>query len=250
MNAIILAAGKGARLNGIAGSDPKCLIRVGGLSLIERQVGILRECGIDRISIVVGYGADRVRNVCGSRVNYITNTIHDSTNSLYSLFLARRLLHQGAVIMNADVLFHPQLLYDLLEAKQEDALLIAYKDSTTPPFGDEEMKVKVRQDRVVEISKHMDPDYADGENVGIAKFGRIGGTLLVELLNLLIDRAAINEWAPRAYQDFAAQRPLHALATRGYPWIEIDFPEDFSRAVDEVLPNIEAFDRIVTQRSA
>ena len=56
--------------------------------------------------------------------------------------------------MNCDVLFHPQLLDDLVTAQHEDALLIAYQEDDAP-FGDEEMKVKVRRGRVVDISKTM-----------------------------------------------------------------------------------------------
>jgi len=48
------------------------------------------------------------------------------------------------------------------------------------------------------------------------------------------------DWAPKAFGTFAAERPLHAIGTRGYPWIEIDFPEDYQRAVREVLPAIES----------
>ena len=73
--------------------------------------------------------------------------------------------------MNCDVLFHPQMLSDLVTSRHEDALLIAYQDDDAEPFGDEEMKVKVRRGRVVDIAKTLSPDEADGENVGIVKFG-------------------------------------------------------------------------------
>ena len=47
-------------------------------------------------------------------------------------------------------------------------------------------------------------------------------------------------WAPRAFQRFAARRPLHVVGTRGLPWIEIDFPDDYRRAVSEILPQIDS----------
>jgi NDP-sugar pyrophosphorylase family protein len=52
-------------------------------------------------------------------------------------------------------------------------------------------------------------------------------------------RVGLREWAPRAFAAFAAERPLQAIGTRGYPWIEIDFPEDYRRAIREVLPLVE-----------
>jgi choline kinase len=59
--AIILAAGKGSRLNGTAGESPKCLVQLGGMSLIERQVRVLRRAGIDDIAYVDGCKTDRLR---------------------------------------------------------------------------------------------------------------------------------------------------------------------------------------------
>ena len=60
-----------------------------------------------------------------------------------------------------------------------------------------------------------------------------GGNLRLVLLRL-------REWAPRAFAEFARTNPLHAIGTRGFPWIEIDFPDDYQRALREVLPDIEA----------
>jgi hypothetical protein len=49
----------------------------------------------------------------------------------------------------------------------------------------------------------------------------------------------VREWAPRAFGEFARSQALHAVGTRGFPWTEIDFPEDYRRAVNEVLPAID-----------
>ena len=73
MRAIILAAGKGSRLKGVAGDKPKCLARVGELTLIERQISSLRASGIDDIVAVVGFGAESVRSVCGPDIEYVEN---------------------------------------------------------------------------------------------------------------------------------------------------------------------------------
>src|SRR5690348_14782141 len=113
MKAIILAAGKGLRLNGSSGGRPKCLIEIGGASLIERQIWSMRNIGISDVTVVVGFQADSVRDVCGGSVRYVFNDIFDRTNSLYSLWLAREAMAGGVVVLNSDVLFHPQLLRDL-----------------------------------------------------------------------------------------------------------------------------------------
>ena len=236
MRAIILAAGKGSRLEPVSGESVKCLVQLGGVSLIERQVSYLRACGIAEIAVVVGFQAERIRRICGPEVEYIENPIFAETNSLYSLWLARHFFRDGFVVMNSDVFFHPLLLSDLLSAKHEDAFLVSWRNGTK--YGDEEMKVKVRGGTLLDISKTMDPNEADGENVGIVKFGASGAVLLAKELEKLIADGATRSWAPRAFLEFTRIRPLHAVSTRGYPWIEIDFPDDLRRAQDEILPQI------------
>ena len=242
MRGIILAAGKGSRLNGTAGESPKCLVKAGGLTLVDRQIRALRNAGIDDIAVVVGCQADQVRRACGQGITYVENSKYAQTNSMYSLWMARPLLFEGFVVLNCDVLFHPVLLNDLLTSRHENALLLAYREADQPPFGDEEMKVQVRCGRVREMSKQMDSEDADGENLGIVKFGPDGAAELVTIMDRLVSAGNLREWAPRAFRDFAQVRPLHAIGTRGFPWIEIDFPEDYQRAVREVLPQIEAGD--------
>ena len=239
MRGIILAAGKGSRLNGTAGESPKCLVKVGGVSLVERQIDVLRGAGIDDITIVVGCQAERVRQVCGQGVTYIENARYAQTNSLYSLWMARPLLYEGFVVLNCDVLFQPALLDDLLGSAHDDALLLEYRESASVPYGDEEMKVKVHDGRVVDMSKEMDPSEADGENLGIVKFGAVGAAALVEIMDRLVAAGGTRDWAPKAFAAFAQSHELFAVGTRGLPWIEIEFPDDYQRAVRDVLPAIE-----------
>jgi choline kinase len=240
---IILAAGRGSRLNGTAGDNPKCLVTVGGMTLLERQIRALRRMDIHDIAIVVGCQADRVRVECGRSITYIENRRFAETNSLYSLWMARALLCEGAVILNCDVLFHPLLLRDLVTSRHDAAVLVSYREADDPPFGDEEMKVKVQSGRVIDMAKTLDPHDADAENLGMVKFGAASAPALAAILDRIVASGALREWAPRAFREFALQQPLFAIGTRGYPWIEIDFPADYQRAVAEVLPAIEALAR-------
>jgi L-glutamine-phosphate cytidylyltransferase len=237
MRGIILAAGRGSRLNGNGSDMPKCLVTVGGETLLSRNARLLRAAGVQDLTIVVGCAADTVRRSMPDAA-FVENPIFSETNSLYSLWLSRQYLTEGFIVMNCDVLVHPQLIVDLLTAKHEDALLLAYRDHDTE-YGDEEMKVQVRCGRVVDIAKTMAPEDADGENLGVAKFGPTGARLLLAHADRLITAGDVKAWVPRAFKEFAQQRPLHAIGTRGLPWTEIDFPEDYRRAVEMVLPAIE-----------
>lgn len=238
MRAVILAAGRGGRLCGIVGDRPKCLARAGESTLIERQIRSLHACGVQQIAVVAGHGATDVQRLCGPAIDVVHNSRYASTNSLYSLWLARELLTDGFIVLNADVLFHPQLLSDLLTSHYDDALLVAARGRDTC-YTDEEMKVQVRGGLVTAIDKALPDAEIDGENVGIARFGADGAAVLVEHMTRIVAAGDVRDWLPRAFDSFSRVRPLHVVDTRGLPWIEIDYPEDYWRACAEVLPAIE-----------
>jgi len=241
MTGVILAAGRGGRLRGVVGGKPKCLARVGDCSLIERQIRTLRAAGVHQVVVVTGFGAEAVRTVCGQSVAYVHNARFASTNSLYSLWLARHELADGFVVLNCDVLFHPRVLADLLDSRYDDALLVCARGDS-PEYSDEDMKVRIRRGLVTAIDKTLAAEEADAENIGIAKFSAAGAAVLVEHLTRLVTAGATRDWLPRAFASFCRERRLHVVESRGYPWIEIDFPEDYWRACSDVLPAIELID--------
>ena len=113
-SAIILAAGHGSRMGNLTAERPKALLEVAGCSLIDRQIDALTMSGISNITVVTGYRHDRLRDHLGTRVSYVHNEHYSESNSLYSLWLARRVLHKGAVVMNSDLLVSPMLIARLL----------------------------------------------------------------------------------------------------------------------------------------
>ena len=238
MRAVILTAGRGGRLREITGERPKCLAQVGGVTLLERQLHALRGCGITRIAVVTGYGDVDVRRICGPTIDFVHNARHADTNSLYSLWLARALLTDGFLVMNCDVLFHQQMLIDLVTSQYEDALLTSPACDAVA-YSDEEMKVRIRGGRVVDISKTIDPGEADGENVGIAKFSATGAAVLVEELDAMVCGGVVKDWLPGAFARFCQRRTLHAVDHRGFPWIEIDCPQDYWHACTHIVPALD-----------
>ena len=237
MRAVILAAGSGSRLRPVIGPYPKCLAAVGDRTLLERQLEALRAHAIDDITVVVGYRREAIAPLCGRDVHLVYNPDYATTNSLYSLWLARDLLSDGFVVLNSDVLLHPHLLTRLLTSSREDALLVAAREPAVR-YSDEEMKVQVRDGCVAAIDKALDDASSDGENVGVAKFGASGAGALLAHVDDLVRGGALRDWLPRAFHAFCQHRPLHVIDTAGYPWIEIDFPEDYTRACREILPAI------------
>lgn len=234
--AIILAAGRGRRLGVLTRAQPKCLLRVGARTLLEHQLAALAQVGVERVAVVIGFAGERVRQVGGARLHYIVNERSTLTNSFYSLWLAREVARDGFLLLNADVLFHPDLLLRLLHSSYPDALTVECRDL----FGPEEMKVQLEGDRVLALSKQLEPQRAHAENVGVVKFSPAGAAALLATMERLLACGAERELSPFAFDALAQHYPLHAVVINGIPWIEIDFVADLSRARREILPQLEA----------
>ena len=112
--AIILAAGQGTRLLPYTIDKPKCMLTFENLTLIEIQIKVFRAYGVKNIVVVTGYKGVLVENLLGRSVKYIYNERYEETSSMYSLWLARRDAMKGCFVLNSDVLFHPEILKNLI----------------------------------------------------------------------------------------------------------------------------------------
>ena len=233
LQVLVLAAGEGRRLGAVAGGKPKCLLRVGGRSLIEHQLDALEQLGVDRVSVVVGYGADQVRSQLGDRCDYIVNRRYGETNSLYSLSLASEYVHGAFVLVNSDVIVHPVVYRDVLSV---GGSALAFDSSSG--WHAEHMKVTLDGTLLRTIGKDLSADQVDGENVGIIYFDGTAADLLFSATSELIAQGAERQWAPAAVGRIASSTPIEAVDIAGVPWGEIDFPEDLRDAQERVWPAI------------
>lgn len=234
--AIILAAGRGRRLGALTDERPKCLLRVGPLSLIEHQLETLRAHEVAPVVVVVGYHGETVAATVGDRGTCIPNLRHAETNSLYSLWLAREHARQGFLLLNADVLFDPEILRRVLESPYPDALAVEPRARFEP----EEMKVELAGNRIRALSKTLAPARAHAENVGVLKISAEGADVLFRRMGPLLTAGAEKEFVPYAFNAIAAEHPLYPVPVDSLPWIEIDFAEDLARAQEQVWPAITA----------
>ena len=124
MRAIILAAGAGTRLNPLTDECPKCLLPAGSAPLADRQLDALRQVGVDDIVLVVGFEASQIRAHCGDAARYIENPEYLTTNSIYSLYLARGELDTDVFLFNCDILFHPEVLERMLNSGRPNVVAV------------------------------------------------------------------------------------------------------------------------------
>jgi len=136
-------------------------------------------------------------------------------------------------VMNSDIFCDPRL-FQMLLAGGGDALL--YDSSSGDE--DEQMKVQVRNGTLVEMSKTMPPGRVSGENVGMLRLSRDTAESAAAAAAALIASGHERGWLAEAINFAAADHPITCIDVAGWPWVEIDFPEDLARARHEVFPRV------------
>jgi choline kinase len=236
---VILAAGVASRLRPLTDTKPKCLIEVGGKTILERTINNLVANGITEIVIVTGYLDGRIRSFIDSRfprctVTIVQNERYETTNNIYSLWLARdQVRGDELLLLDSDILFDQAILGLLLKSPHPDCLALRSDHA----LGPEEIKVQVDGAGMVRsIGKEVDPGFAAGESIGIERFGTSGLDALMQVLDRMILREQKEGFFyEAAFQEFInAGHPMAAVNVGSLRCIEIDTPEDLEAAARDV----------------
>ncbi len=238
MKAIILAAGYGKRIHPVTNGLPKSMLQMGDRSLIHHMISACKRIGIEDFVFVLGYEKERMKahiEEALDRFSVVHNSDFRTTNTLYSLWLAREHFDDDFIYFNADILFDPKLL-DLIRTDHGYPELLL----ETKRCAEEEVKMIVDESyRVLEIGKKLDPKDCAGEFIGIGKFTRNVLPDFADCLQEGVDRGLVQNYFEWAVDLLAKKHKLVAVPTEDYACIEIDFPEDYERAVNEILPRID-----------
>ncbi len=221
MRAVLLAAGVGRRL----GDDkPKALLEIGGRTLLSRHLENLAGAGLP-VRIVSGFMAEELLAHAPDAEN--RHNPEFRRGSLLSLAAGLEGLDEDVVVMDADVLYDPAILNDVIALERGFAI-----DPRTDP-DEEEMMIGV-QDGVVRAIRRGRLGGYDlvGEGVGFFKIDAASLPALREA----IQRADPEGDYEAALDAFVAEHGAGYVEVAGRPWTEIDFPEDVERAEQEILP--------------
>ena len=130
MQAIILAAGMGKRLKELTQNNTKCMVKVNGVTLIERMLHQIEKQKVSRIVIVVGYEGQKLIDYIATLgiktpIEYVNNPIYDKTNNIYSLSLAKEwLCKEDTLLFESDLIFEDRVLEALVSDPRDTLALV------------------------------------------------------------------------------------------------------------------------------
>jgi choline kinase len=251
MKAIVLSAGQGRRLLPLTDREPKCLLEVDGpRTVLELQLRALARCGIRQVTVVLGFGAERVESfletlrVPGLRVETLFNPFFASSDNLATCWLARTAMNGDFVLLNGDTLFEDRVLQRLLEgARSPITVTIDHKAR----YDDDDMKVSLDgEGRLLAIGKQLPAETVGGESIGMLCFRGTG----VKSFRDELDRAircseGLRAWYLSVVNAMAPNVPVATVSIDGLWWREIDSRAD----LDGVRASFEAEAQAPARRS-
>lgn len=246
MQAIILAAGMGKRLKSYTRDATKCMVKVNGKTLIEYTIEALAANKIERLVVVVGYKGALLKdfiaskfneeNVNGMKIDYIENPVYDTTNNIYSLFLAgSEMAKDDTILLESDLIFKPEILNRLISSPDKNLAVVspfeAWMDGTCTLLDENNC--------ITGILDKVRFNWADTaqyyKTVNIYKFSKeFSEQYYLPFLDAYQKAFGKNEYYEQVLKviSFLSSASLKGLVVSGSDWYEIDDPADLAIAED------------------
>ena len=233
MKAIILAAGRGSRLDKYTKNLPKCMLKFEGKALIQRQVETMKSCGIKDITIVKGYKEEKI-TIKG--VKYYVNKDYQNTNMVYTLFCAEKEMDDEVIVSYGDIIYEKKVLQKVMKEKEDVSVTVDtnWKEYWKIRYGNikkDTESLVTNKNFIIELGISNPPDNKiDGRYVGLLKFSKKGINDLRKTFHELKEKYRhafmtdiIQELINRGIKVKAAK------ITSG--WLEFDTNEDYEKAL-------------------
>ncbi len=241
MKAIILAAGEGSRLRPYTNDRPKCLVTVDDKSLLDRQLDVLRCCGVDDIILIKGYLAESFSQ---KNIRSCLNPRYAETNMVWTLFTARDELNSDLIVTYGDIVYSRSVLDKLLAAPDDFSIVIDrtwesyWRQRGEDPLDDAETLRLSETGNIVEIGqKPSSVEEIQGQYIGLMKFSGKAVAKLCAAFDAACERGDLGGKPPEnAYMTDLLQTLIRA-GEQLVPvfidgeWVEIDTVSDLGLPV-------------------
>ncbi len=248
MQAIILAAGMGRRLKDLTHDNTKCMVKVNGVTLIDRMLHQIDAHKLERIVVVVGYEGQKLIDYISTLdiktpIEYVNNPIYDKTNNIYSLALAKeQLCEDDTLLFESDLIFEDSVIDVLLEDPRETLALVdkyeSWMDGTCVKLSDDddiEAFVPGKKFKFNEIKDYY-------KTVNIYKFSKeFSKTHYVPFLEAYTKALGNNEYYEQVLRVITMldDPAIKAKRLNGQLWYEIDDIQDLDIATSMFAPDEE-----------
>jgi L-glutamine-phosphate cytidylyltransferase len=234
---ILLVAGEGNRLRPYTLDRPKCMVEIDGISLIDRQLAVLKKEGLEDIVMIGGYKAEMLRRY---GIKLKINPRYYETNMVWTLFCAEDELEGEVIVSYGDIVYSREILQSLLQSKADIAVTIDkdwknyWSARNENPLNDAET-LKLRKDEtIIEIGqKPTSLDEIEGQYMGLMKFKPEGLRYIKEIFHSAIESDEIlSKPVENAYMTDLLQavidagKPVTSVPVYG-GWVEVDTVQDF-----------------------
>ena len=235
------------RLRPLTDTQPKCLLKVGERTLLERTVDAQLAAGINELVVVTGYRGEMIREFLTGHyptltIHFIHNADYEHNNNIFSLWMTRPYTDgkdsytdgKDFLLMDSDILLDPKLVKAIVDEKGTALALNRHE------CGEEEIKIITDgEGRVVELSKTCSIADAIGESVGVERIASDYSTALFRELEQMIEHEGlIDIFYERAFERLIPQgHHFRVVDTTNFFSIELDTVEDFERA-KELIPAV------------
>ena len=239
MQAIILAAGMGKRLKELTHDNTKCMVKVNGVTMIDRMLHQIEKKNLSKIVIVVGYEGEKLIDYIATLgiqtpIVFVNNPVYDKTNNIYSLALAKEYLKQeDTLLLESDLIFEDAVIDTIVNDPRDTLALVdkyeSWMDGTCvklSPDDDIEAFVPGKNFRFDEINQYY-------KTVNIYKFSKhFSETHYIPFLEAYQSALGQNEYYEQVLRVIAMldEPEIKAKRLNGELWYEIDDIQDLDIA--------------------
>lgn len=235
MQGLILAAGMGRRLGEVTRDRTKCMVKMNGITLLERLLRQLSNEGISRVIIVIGYFGENVKALIGNNfdgidIEYIENQVYYKTNNIYSLYLAKeKLLQDDTILFESDLILEDSVIKQVINASYKDLAVVAkyqsWMDGTAIILNEDGFVKDMLPKKYIDHTKNL--NYY--KTVNIYRFSqKFSENIYVPFLEAYCKAVGNNEYYEQVLRIISTleDKTLRALILDKEKWYEIDDVND------------------------